>query len=543
MAKKGSKKGVAMSLTDFLAADEFGSSWADDVADLPSARKSSTAAAVAQAYNPDSRGYATYDPSASGRPQGQVGDQPPWTCFVGNLAYDTTERDINTLFGALRVKSIRLPADPEGKPKGFGYVEFEDRASLVEAMKLSGESVMRRAIRIDVAEPPKRDGGRPGGDGFDRPDRSDELESGWRRAAPVAPRQNSFGGGADRGGDRGFGGGFRDRAHGDGGFGGGSRFGGDRDRGFGGGDRPERGFGGGDRPAYAGFDRRPESHAAPVDPAFQRKKMVLTPRTAPVESAAATPAPAAASATATDGEVPKEEKKVSKPNPFGAAKPRDENEIMKQIEERRAARETEKKAAEEAEKKKAEEEAARKKKELEEQRKAEAERREAERVAREEKAAEEKAKKEKEAATAAAAVAEKPKSAAAAVASAAPAGKPPRQNQQHHQHHDKQQQPSEESRAEASSWRRDGPVPKPAGRGGFTRGGRGGPRGGFAAGQGREQQPRRENSNHSSTGSVGHATSASAGPKKERAPKPMPTLEKEKVKLESKNAFDLLGDE
>lgn len=38
------------------------------------------------------------------------------------------------------------------RPKGYGYVEFIDRESLVEAIKMNGESLHKRNVRINVAE-------------------------------------------------------------------------------------------------------------------------------------------------------------------------------------------------------------------------------------------------------------------------------------------------------------------------------------------------------------------------------------------------------
>lgn len=42
----------------------------------------------------------------------------------------------------LQVKNVRIPRDEKGgnRAKGFGYIEFEDRASLVAALNL-GENV------------------------------------------------------------------------------------------------------------------------------------------------------------------------------------------------------------------------------------------------------------------------------------------------------------------------------------------------------------------------------------------------------------------
>ena len=41
------------------------------------------------------------------------------------------------------------------KPKGFAYAEFEDRDSLVQALKMNGESLLNRSVRINVADQPK----------------------------------------------------------------------------------------------------------------------------------------------------------------------------------------------------------------------------------------------------------------------------------------------------------------------------------------------------------------------------------------------------
>ncbi|KND02879.1 uncharacterized protein SPPG_01960 [Spizellomyces punctatus DAOM BR117] len=506
MAKKGGKKAEKMSLTDFLMNKDYGGSWADDVADLPSAP-----AAVAEPYGSDSRGYAAYD-AATGRgerdsrPQAPLPDNPPYTCFLGNLAYDVSERDIATLFGDLKVKNIRIVMEPTGKPKGFGYAEFFDRESLAEALKFSGESVMRRSIRIDVAQPPADS--RRGPSDQDRPDRSGELEGAWRRAEPLPPsaplRRDSS---RDSRGEerRGFGGGFRreDRFGGrDDGFRGNGRYGDDR-RG--------RGFGG-DRDRY---DRSTSRSDAPM----ARKKLELVPRTRPITS----PEPAEnakPSAQSPEGKVAAEPKKP-KSNPFGAAKPRDEQEIMKQIEERRQQREAEKRAAEEAEKKKAEEE---RKKQEEEKKKQEEEQKERERKAKEE---QEQQKRE---------AAEKVDKAGVAKARKQDDAQRPRDNGR------PERRPSEgvESRADAaSSWRRDAPL-KPAGRGEPRTGGRRdgergrGGRGGFGA---------RRDSRDDNKPSTGRGESRPQTAKAPKGPKPLPTQEKEQAHVESKNVFDLLGED
>jgi nucleolin len=42
--------------------------------------------------------------------------------------------------------------DPEtGRPRGFAHVEFVDPASATEAMKLAGQEIDGRAIRLDLS--------------------------------------------------------------------------------------------------------------------------------------------------------------------------------------------------------------------------------------------------------------------------------------------------------------------------------------------------------------------------------------------------------
>ena len=48
--------------------------------------------------------------------------------------------------------SVRLVKDPEGRSKGFGYVEFVDRNDLRTALEGDGAQFKGRSVRIDVAE-------------------------------------------------------------------------------------------------------------------------------------------------------------------------------------------------------------------------------------------------------------------------------------------------------------------------------------------------------------------------------------------------------
>ena len=49
---------------------------------------------------------------------------------------------------------MRLPRDGDaetGRLKGFGYADFEDRESLVEALGMSEQTLLNRKVRVDLA--------------------------------------------------------------------------------------------------------------------------------------------------------------------------------------------------------------------------------------------------------------------------------------------------------------------------------------------------------------------------------------------------------
>ncbi|KAF8897135.1 hypothetical protein BD779DRAFT_1489072 [Infundibulicybe gibba] len=140
---------------------------------------------------------------------GDEASPPSSTLFVGNLSFSVTEDTVWGFFNEWGVKNVRLPTDREsGRPKGFGYVEFEDIEGAKKAYEAAaGAEIEGRAIRLDYSQP--RDasgsgGGRGGGRGFgDR--------GGGRGGRGGFDRGRGRGGFGDRGGGRGGRGGFGDR--------------------------------------------------------------------------------------------------------------------------------------------------------------------------------------------------------------------------------------------------------------------------------------------------------------------------------------------
>jgi len=112
--------------------------------------------------------------------------------FVGNLSYATTEADLRTYFGGVAPPSqVVLPVDREtGRPRGFAFVEFADRAHAEQAIqRFNGQVFNGRPLAVSEArarEDRGPGGPRPGGPGgFSSP----------RPGGFSGPRPGGFGGG------------------------------------------------------------------------------------------------------------------------------------------------------------------------------------------------------------------------------------------------------------------------------------------------------------------------------------------------------------
>ena len=74
------------------------------------------------------------------------------TLFVGNLSYGITEDSVREFFsGCGTIKDIRFALTPEGKQKGFAHVEFTDKESANQGLKLMGKALNGRSVKIDIA--------------------------------------------------------------------------------------------------------------------------------------------------------------------------------------------------------------------------------------------------------------------------------------------------------------------------------------------------------------------------------------------------------
>ncbi len=115
--------------------------------------------------------------------------------YVGNLAFDVTEGEIEAEFGTYgKVASVALPADKlSGRPRGFAFVEMASKSEAEAAITgLNGKTMKDRTIVVNESRP--------------RPDNRAGGSFGTRRSG-------GYGGGGSGGGKGGRSGGGRQRRY------------------------------------------------------------------------------------------------------------------------------------------------------------------------------------------------------------------------------------------------------------------------------------------------------------------------------------------
>jgi RNA recognition motif-containing protein len=114
-----------------------------------------------------------------GGPRGAGGagpGAPDRTLYVGNLPYDVTQVEIETLINTVggstgQVVRVHLPTDPDGRKRGFGFVTMasaETAKTASEALKTA--DLRGRRLVVNLAHPkgdrPPREFGAGGGGGY-----------------------------------------------------------------------------------------------------------------------------------------------------------------------------------------------------------------------------------------------------------------------------------------------------------------------------------------------------------------------------------------
>ncbi|XP_044315218.1 eukaryotic translation initiation factor 4B [Drosophila rhopaloa] len=77
----------------------------------------------------------------------------PFIAYINNLPFDANEDDLYEFFGGINLISLRLPREDgeNGRSRGFGYVELENRDDLIHVLSLPDPSIKGRRIRIELS--------------------------------------------------------------------------------------------------------------------------------------------------------------------------------------------------------------------------------------------------------------------------------------------------------------------------------------------------------------------------------------------------------
>jgi RNA recognition motif-containing protein len=88
--------------------------------------------------------------------------------YVGNLSFNSTEQDLEDLFGEFgTVQSAKIIEDREtGRSRGFAFVEMSSNEEAQNAISgLSGREIDGRSLTVNEAKPQEERGGGGGGRG------------------------------------------------------------------------------------------------------------------------------------------------------------------------------------------------------------------------------------------------------------------------------------------------------------------------------------------------------------------------------------------
>jgi cold-inducible RNA-binding protein len=88
--------------------------------------------------------------------------------YVGNLSYQTTDQDLQKVFGNYgTVASVRVITDRDtGQSKGFAFLEMPEKDEALKAIEnLNGYELDGRALKVNESQPRPSSNARRGGGG------------------------------------------------------------------------------------------------------------------------------------------------------------------------------------------------------------------------------------------------------------------------------------------------------------------------------------------------------------------------------------------
>lgn len=114
---------------------------------------SSQSSAAADGELPASGDDQGDDAADSAAASAQVGDRQteattPYTVKMLGLPFRAVEDHVHTFFHPLKVVALRFTKDPEGRPSGRAYADFQSEGDLKEALKRNKDCIFHRYIEL-----------------------------------------------------------------------------------------------------------------------------------------------------------------------------------------------------------------------------------------------------------------------------------------------------------------------------------------------------------------------------------------------------------
>ena len=71
--------------------------------------------------------------------------------YVGNVDYSVTSEELGLLFkSAGKINRVTILTNNKGEPKGCAYVEFSEQEAVQNALKLNGEILSNRPLKVTI---------------------------------------------------------------------------------------------------------------------------------------------------------------------------------------------------------------------------------------------------------------------------------------------------------------------------------------------------------------------------------------------------------
>lgn len=130
-----------------------------------------------------------------------VPKQKPFRANVSNISFEADEDKLREWFKELKVENIHLFTTDRGTGhKGFGYVEFEDRESLLNALAKTEQPFMNRKLKISLPNVKDNQNSRGGGGGNNSNSNDShggnvsksDMDDMWRKEQPSDDVDNSY---------------------------------------------------------------------------------------------------------------------------------------------------------------------------------------------------------------------------------------------------------------------------------------------------------------------------------------------------------------